>query len=150
MDILFIEDEPDLQVTGVLQLESKGHKVYPTFDLEESRAILADESIEIDLIISDHRLPDGLGIQFIIEIREQFPDCKAAIVSGCLNEDDIEMLEKHEIPYFKKPLLYTKVIEELRKKPSVSAPVYVPPPEPEPAPVEEVPKKKRFGFWPLG
>lgn len=145
MNILFIEDEPELQVSGVLQLESKGHKVFATHDLEASRVILSDESIKIDLIISDHRLPDGLGIQFIIEIREQFPDFPAAIVSGCLNHDDIEILERHQIPYFRKPLLYAQVIDELRKKPSADTPVYVPP-EPESAP-EECPKKKRFGFW---
>jgi two-component system response regulator PilR (NtrC family) len=146
MNILFIEDDEDLRVSGILQLEMRGHKVYPTYNLTESRAILSDESIQIDLIISDHRLPDGLGIQFVIEIREQFPDFQAAIVSGCLNNRDIEILEKHKIPYFRKPLLYARVIDEMRKKPSADTPVYVPP-ESESAPVEEAPKKKRFGFW---
>jgi len=151
MNILFIEDELDLQASGVAQLELKGHKVYPTNDLSESRAILSDEAIEIDLIISDHRLPDGLGIQFVIEIREQFPDCKCAIVSGCLTPKDIETLEEHGIPYFRKPLLYARVLEEMRNKPSASAPVYVEPePEPEVEHEPEVPERKKgFGFWPF-
>lgn len=153
MNILFMEDDPDLQASGVLQLETKGHQVFPTYDLEESREIMADESLQIDLVISDHRLPDGLGIQFVIELQKHFPKCKSAIVSGCLNADDIEQLEKHKIPYYKKPLLYTKVIEEMRRRPALDAPIYTPPPaEPEPqtelevAPVEEAPRKKLFGF----
>lgn len=156
MNILFIEDELDLQASGVLQLEMKGHKVFPTNDLAESRTILSDDSIKIDLIISDHRLPDGLGIQFVLEIREQFPDCKCVIVSGCLSSKDVEALEEHDISYYRKPLLYTRVIEEMRSKPSLSAPVNVeeeamsePEAESEEAPVQEAPKKKkRFGFWP--
>ncbi|PXA02914.1 hypothetical protein DDZ13_14770 [Coraliomargarita sinensis] len=155
MNILFIEDEKDLQASAVAQLELKGHIVYPTFDLEESRAILSDQSIRIDLIISDHRLPDGLGIQFVLEIRDQFPECKTVIVSGCLTPKDIETLEENDIPYYKKPLLYARVIEEMRDKPLDSAPVHVAPePEPElpagPEPEPEVSEKKKvFGFWPF-
>lgn len=148
MNILLIEDEEELQASGVAQLELKGHKVYPTNDIEESRALLSDESIHIDLIISDHRLPDGFGIQFIIEIGEQFPNCKSVIVSGCLTPSDIETLKAHKIPYFMKPLLYTKVLEEMREKPSASAPVHVEPEstsEPEP---EMIKKRKLFGIWP--
>lgn len=102
------------------------------------------------MIISDHRLQDVLGIQFVLEIREQFPDCKCAIVSGCLTPKDIEKLEEHKIPYYLKPLLYARVVEEMRNKPLASAPVYAPPPpEPEPESVEKTSKmNKRFGFWP--
>lgn len=149
MNILFIEDQLDLQAVGVAQLEAKGHTVYATCDLAESRAILSEETIKIDLIISDHRLPDGFGIQFIIEIKRQYPRCKCAIVSGCITAEDIEALEEHKIRYFRKPLLYARVLEEMRNKPSASTPVRVvrssvPPPEPP----EEAPKKKKklFGF----
>jgi len=157
MNILFIEDEQDLQASGMMQLELKGHKVYPARELAESRAILTDESIRIDLIISDHRLPDGLGIQFLLEIREQFPGCKCVIVSGCLTPKDIETLNEQKIPYYQKPLLYNRVLEDMRNKPSASAPVYVPP-EPEVGPEAETAteleseagdKKKAFGFWPF-
>jgi two-component system response regulator PilR (NtrC family) len=149
MNILFIEDERDLQASGVMQLELKGHKVYPTSDLAESRALLSDQEMTIDLIISDHRLPDGLGVQFVIEIRELYPDCRCVIVSGCLTPKDIEELKAHQIPYYRKPLLYARVLDEMRKKPSAATPVRMSP-EPEAEAEPEVPekKKKRFGFWP--
>lgn len=111
------------------------------------------------MIISDHRLPDVLGIQFIIEIRKQFRACHCAIVSGCLTDQDVQVLEEHQIPYFRKPLLYAKVIDAIRKKPGASTPVYVEPePEPESQAVQEPEstepenvtgkEKKLFGFWP--
>jgi len=149
MNILFIEDESELCASGVAQLEAKGHTVYPTHDLSEARAVLADETISIDLIISDHMLPDGFGIQFVIETRSTHPKLKSVIVSGCLTGKDIETLKEHEISYYRKPLLYGKVIEEVRRKPMATAPVYVAPQERTPPVVEEPkpPKKKRFGFW---
>lgn len=127
MHILFIEDELDLQASGVAQLEAKGHTVYPTKDLAESRAILADPNIKVDLIISDHRLPDGQGIQFVLEIRKQFPRCRCAIVSGCLTPADIDILKENKVKYYHKPLLYAKVIDDMRKKPSLETPVFSPP-----------------------
>ncbi len=161
MNILFIEDEKELAVTGVAQLELKGYKVFPAYDLAEAQAILDDPAHSIDFLITDHRLSDGMGIQFVIEMKESFPKCKCAVVSGCLTSTDVDNLVEHEIPYYHKPLLYGKVIDELRRMHGAQAPEHVEPePESEPgskpeievaAEVEaEAPKKKSgFKLWPF-
>lgn len=115
MNILFIEDEKDLTESGIAQLELKGYTVIPAKDLAEARAVLDDPDQRVDFLITDHRLPDGLGIQFLIDLKESFPRSKCAVVSGCLTDRDIVKLEALEIPYFRKPLLYAKVIDELRR-----------------------------------
>jgi DNA-binding NtrC family response regulator len=176
MNILFIEDEKELSATGVAQLELKGYSVYPTYDIAESQAVLEDPEVEIDLIITDHRLPDGLGIPFLIAQKELNPKLKCAVVSGCLTDKDIEQLEDVDIPYFRKPLLYSHVVAEVRRYFSLKAPVnpalnaespasdsQTAKEEPKEAAKEEPkesakeeaaekakPKKKLFGIWPLG
>lgn len=125
MNILFIEDEQELAATAIMQLEGRGYTVYPVYDLVSAREVMADEARVVHLILSDHRLSDGLGIQFAIEMREAFPNCPCAIISGCLTSQDISKLEENQIPYYHKPLLYCKVVEELRMSHLLKAPVPV-------------------------
>jgi len=125
MNILFIEDEKDLAVTGVAQLELRGYTVFPAYDIAEAQAVLDDPERSVHFVITDHRLPDGLGIQFVIDMRESFPRSKCAVVSGCLTSQDIEKLEAHKIPYYHKPLLYGKVIDDLRRMHASNAAAYV-------------------------
>lgn len=153
MNILFIEDEKELLDIAALQLKVHG-EVFPASSLEEARAILTDESIKIDIVITDHRLTDGLGIQFAVELKQLHPELKCAIVSGCLTERDIEKMKEHDLLFFRKPLLYGKVVDALRKHYALRATVRK---EPEPEPVEEVapkvevkvapPKKRFFGLF---
>jgi DNA-binding NtrC family response regulator len=165
MNILFIEDEKDLLDAGLLQLERKLHTVYPACDIAEARAILLDKSKPIDIVITDHRLPDGQGIQFAIEIQKSYPTTKSGIVSGCLTPDDIKELEAHGLLYFHKPLLYANVVEAIRRHYAMKAQVSETPKETEvPAvaeePIEEAveepvkvpeespaPKKKFWGLF---
>lgn len=115
MNILFVEDEKDLLEAALTQLERRAHNVYPAVDIAEARAILEDKDKHVDIVITDHRLPDGLGIQFAIEIQKTYPLAKSAIVSGCLTPQNIEELKAHGLLYFHKPLLYAKVVEAIRK-----------------------------------
>jgi DNA-binding NtrC family response regulator len=123
MNILFIEDEEELAATGVLQLETKGYTVFPAFNVEEARAILDDPKNKVHYVIADHRLPGMTGIDFLIELTERICPSRFAIVSGCLTDADIERLKKHQIAYYHKPLLYGKVIDELRRLRAAKAPV---------------------------
>lgn len=113
MKILFIEDQEELNAIGSIQLEDLGHTVYPAFSVWEARDIYAKHKDELDLIIADHRLPDGLGIAFLEVLREAACTIPSAVVSGCLTLDEQEDLERQGIPYFLKPVLYGEVLEQL-------------------------------------
>jgi DNA-binding NtrC family response regulator len=163
MNILFIEDERELRESGVAQLELHGHTVYPVSDLAEAREVVANPAKPVKLVIADQSLPDGQGLHFIIEMKPKFTDCIYAIVSGCLTDQNIRELNENSIPYYHKPLLYGKLVEQLRREHMkhvpcavVEAPEAPEPPEPPSEvvePVEELvepePPKKRnkwFGF----
>ena len=160
MNVLFIEDEEDLSASGVLQMEAHGCKVTPAYDLAEARELL-ESGQPFQLVIADHRLPDGLGVQFVAEMKVAFPAIRFVVVSGCLSDEDVARLAELDIPAHRKPLLYSKIVDALRRELAMRAPVKLPEsepePEPEPEPVAEVPepepeepaskRKKFFGLF---
>ena len=125
MNILFVEDDLELSKNAVIQLEQHGNVVRPVFDLESARAVMADPDEKIQMVISDHQLPDGLWVPFVIEMKGLYSQCLFIVVSGCLNSRDIVALDQHEIAYYHKPLLYGKIIDEYRRKHALKAPVPV-------------------------
>lgn len=151
MNILFIEDEKELAATGVAQLELKGYTVFPAYDLAEAKVVLEDPERQIHYVIADHRLPDGMGIEFVSKLKETSPRCKCAVVSGCLSEQDIQKLVERKIPYYHKPLLYGKVIDELRRTHAALAPEHMEP-EPKEEATKTPTKEQKSGmrtFWPF-
>ncbi|MDG1241977.1 MAG: hypothetical protein P8R37_02970 [Opitutae bacterium] len=113
MNILFIEDERELLEIGVVQLQQH-NTVYPVFNLVDARAIMENPAMHVQLVVADQRLPDGPEVEFVIEMKALFPNCMYTIVSGCLTDSNISKLEENEISYFRKPLLYSKMLEEFR------------------------------------
>lgn len=149
MRILFIEDEWELNEVASEQLRSMGHQVNSMLGIEDARRFMEDHPDAIDLIIADHRLPDGQGVKFVIDARRANPRIKVAVVSGCLTDDDIALLQQERIHYFNKPLLYSTVLRALTRPPT--GPIEID----EPAPIEEsvvepVPvRKTKWLSWPF-
>ncbi len=160
MHILIIEDEADLAASAAAQLESLGHEVAVARDLAEARACMEDPDSKIRLVIADHRLPDGRGIDFVLRMRSLYEACDYVIVSACLTPGDIENLENMGLPYFHKPLLYKKVIDSMRRARAMRAPTVVPEAQPEAGSVSMESRhrsvasagggKSRFGFLRFG
>ena len=149
MRILFIEDEWELNEVASEQLRSMGHQVNSMLGIEEARRFMDDHPDTTDLIIADHRLPDGQGIKFVIEARRANPRVKVAVVSGCLTDDDIALLQQEQIHYFNKPLLYSTVLRALTRPPK--GPIGIEPPGliEDPASEPEPTRKTRWLCWPF-
>ena len=84
-----------------------------------ARTYLNDPSLKFHLIIADHRLPDGFGIDFLIHQTKVSPQIPSVIVSGCLTAADAALLNRMGIPYYRKPVLYSHVVRKLRQAPPV-------------------------------
>lgn len=137
MNILFIEDDPELSKNAVIQLEEHGNAVTPVSDLASARAVLENPNQPIKLVIADHQLPDGMGIPFVEEMKVAHPGCIFIVVSGMLTSKDIVRLDQAGIPFFHKPLLYGKIVDEYRRLAALQAPVRAQEPE-APEPLTEV------------
>ena len=94
MNILLVEDEPELSQMAAETMESMGHKVTAVAGVEEAIGILEDPAKDIGLMIADHRLPDGWGVALCLQCRVKYPRMKVAVVSGCLTPENIEFLRQ--------------------------------------------------------
>ena len=145
MRILFIEDEWELNEVASEQLRVMGHQVHTMLGVEQSRRYMEEHPDSIDVIIADHRLPDGQGVKFVIEARKANPRLKVAVVSGCLTPDDIALLEQEGIHYFTKPLLYSTVLRALTRPPHMLSESFALGNEPQAA--SPRPKRTRKRGW---
>ena len=64
--VLVVDDEPDLRTLYELTLLREGHQVEAAGTLAEARQCL--QSRQFDAVITDMRLPDGLGIELLRDL----------------------------------------------------------------------------------
>ena len=78
--ILIVDDDPDILQTLRRVLESQGHTVSEALDGKAALRYFAGDPA--DLVISDIYMPDMDGIEFLIRVREAFPEAKVLAMSG--------------------------------------------------------------------
>ncbi len=67
--ILVVDDEPDLRALYELTLLREGYQIDTAENLQQARALLAEQPF--DVMITDMRLPVGLGLALITELWSQ-------------------------------------------------------------------------------
>ena len=65
-DVLVIDDEPDLRTLYELTLLREGYRVQTAGSVGEAREQLQNQTF--DAVITDMRLPDGLGMELLHEL----------------------------------------------------------------------------------
>ena len=78
--ILIVEDEADMCLLLNILLAGKNIKLDHVKSLSSAASYLA--SVQPALVILDNQLPDGLGIDYIPEIKKKHPDLKIIMISG--------------------------------------------------------------------
>lgn len=115
--ILIVEDDSDLNRGLCLALRDKEYDIVSCFDLAAARQSL--HSQPIDLLLLDVNLPDGNGMEFLRQLREQ-----SALPVILLTANDTEMdvvvgLESGADDYITKPfslaILRARVAVQLRR-----------------------------------
>lgn len=102
--ILIVDDDQDFSdlLKGIFQ--NAGYTVHTAFSADQGFELL--ESTEIELIVSDHRLPGGItGTEFLGQLRKKGISLPVIVVSGFLNDEAIRELIRDGIEgIFIKPL----------------------------------------------
>lgn len=78
--ILIVDDEPSLRQLGKMLLEAQGYEVQCAEDGFEGLAALK-QSLP-DIIISDLRMPNMNGFEFLSVVRRRFPSIPVVVISG--------------------------------------------------------------------
>ncbi len=101
--ILVVDDEPDLRTLYELTLLREGYLVDAAQDLEEARALLVSHTYSV--VITDMRLPDGLGMSLITEIKTQHRSERSVVITAYGSaENAVEALKAGAFDYLTKPV----------------------------------------------
>ena len=85
-EILVVDDEPDLRTLYELTLLREGYRVEAAQDLREARAAL--EQKRFHALITDMRLPDGLGMALLRQVREQQRTERCVVITAYGSADN--------------------------------------------------------------
>ena len=101
--ILVIDDEPDLRTLYELTLLREGYRVEAAADLHQAREQLSAH--RFDAVITDMRLPDGLGLELLRElaVQQRTERCVVITAHGSAN-NAVEALKAGAFDYLTKPV----------------------------------------------
>ena len=101
--ILVVDDEPDLRTLYELTLLREGFRVEAAGSLKEASQWLDER--RFDVVITDMRLPDGLGLELLVRIKaEQRPERCVVITAYGSAENAVECLKAGAFDYLTKPV----------------------------------------------
>lgn len=121
--ILIVEDEGDLCLLINILLEGKGMQVEHVQSIAKAEEYLLQE--QPSLILLDNRLPDGLGIDFLTFVKEEYPSIKVIMISGVDAAAQDVALENGADAFLRKPFtksqLHQTVTELLNTEDAITS-----------------------------
>jgi two-component system response regulator PilR (NtrC family) len=100
---LVVDDEPDIRELLAITLERMGIEVVAAADLAGARGRLAERAYE--LCLTDMRLPDGNGIDFVRHVQRHAPSMPVAVITAHGNvESAVEALKAGAFDFVSKPV----------------------------------------------
>ncbi len=101
--VLVVDDEPDLRTLYELTLLREGYEVICAPDLAQAREWLARR--RFDVLITDMRLPDGLGLEVLRELADQQREERSIVITAYGSaENAVEALKSGAFDYLTKPV----------------------------------------------
>ncbi|WP_218510218.1 sigma-54 dependent transcriptional regulator [Variovorax sp. dw_308] len=101
--ILVVDDEPDLRTLYELTLLREGYRVEAAGSLSEAREHL--DAGRFDAVITDMRLPDGLGMEIIQRIQKDQRSERCVVMTAYGSaENAVEALKAGAFDYLTKPV----------------------------------------------
>jgi two-component system response regulator PilR (NtrC family) len=101
--VLVVDDEPDLRTLYELTLLREGYRVDAAATLGEATALL--EQQRFDAVITDMRLPDGLGLELLQRMTaQQRPERCVVMTAYGSAENAVEALKAGAFDYLTKPV----------------------------------------------
>ncbi|SFC01976.1 two component, sigma54 specific, transcriptional regulator, Fis family [Polaromonas sp. OV174] len=101
--ILVIDDEPDLRTLYELTLLREGYRVEAAGDLLQAREHLKEQ--RFDAVITDMRLPDGLGLELLRDLATQQRSERCVVITAHGSaENAVEALKAGAFDYLTKPV----------------------------------------------
>jgi len=101
--ILVIDDEPDLRTLYELTLLREGYRVETAGSLQDAFQLL--NTRRFDVVITDMRLPDGMGIEILASMKTQQRAERCIVITAYGSaENAVESLKAGAFDYLTKPV----------------------------------------------
>ncbi len=82
VSVLVVDDEPELAELVSLRLESLRGDLCATWATSPRRGLEALRERDVDVVVSDYRMPEMNGIEFFKTVRRQYPDQPFVLFTG--------------------------------------------------------------------
>jgi two-component system, NtrC family, response regulator PilR len=103
VQILVVDDEPDLRTLYELTLLREGFRVEAAASVQEAWQLLTEKTF--DVVITDMRLPDGLGMELLQRIRSEQRNERCVVITAYGSaENAVESLKAGAFDYLTKPV----------------------------------------------
>src|SRR5687768_13965785 len=113
--ILIVDDESSLRTALFRVLDRKSFQVVTAHRIQEAKSLVQGTQ-PLDLAIVDLNLPDGDGIEFMEELKAQFPNCEVLILTGHGTiESAIRATQKGAFHFLTKPFNLEELISIVEK-----------------------------------
>lgn len=102
-NLLVVDDEPDLRTLYEITLQRCGYTVTTAGDVETARELLQAQTF--DVLVTDMRLPDGVGIELIEWLQSQQRSERAIVITAYGSADNaVRALKAGAFDYLTKPI----------------------------------------------
>ena len=105
LTVLVVDDERSIRDLLVRSLTRRGHAVLEAREGQEALRLLSDPNAQIDVIVSDVRMPGLDGEQLLAHLRDSYPELAGRVVfiTGDAISGGAGKLESEGIPVLLKP-----------------------------------------------
>ena len=115
MNILVIEDEPDIRKTLEYNISREGHKVLTAGSLHDAEKILQSQSPS--LVLLDLMLPDGSGLDFCRKLKTNSKTESIPVIILTAKDDEVDKVVGFELgadDYVTKPFSVRELILRIK------------------------------------
>ena len=85
--LLLVDDEEDVGAALARLLRPYGYRILRAKSGQEGLALLAQN--ETGVVVSDQRMPEMTGVEFLTQVRERYPDTVRIVLSGYADIDSV-------------------------------------------------------------
>lgn len=110
--ILIVDDEPDLLDILKFALEGEGFRTITAARVGEALAVL--RRTQVDLVLTDVRMPEGDGLQILVEAKRLNPQTAVILMTGFADVGPTEAVAQGAAKLLLKPFEHSQLIATVR------------------------------------
>ncbi len=111
--IFIVEDEGDMCLLLNIMLQEKSIELDHAKTLAAAQEYLKKEQPSV--VILDNKLPDGMGVNFVSYIKQNYPDVKIVMISGYTPEAKDLAIENGADIFLEKPFTREELYSSIQK-----------------------------------